>query len=145
MARYKVEAEFVALNPERTKFMLLTRGEANRCKLNILGTCGASSPIYVAGSHKLFKGDKKGSKGRVPGGNVNWCCFALGCRYNWWNLSIGDPGSIRIIRSIWGGKPTRSIKRPLLTKVKLSMGCSASGMSIYPHFIGLKREMPLWN
>ena len=43
------------------------REEANRCKVDVLGTCVTSSPIYIAGSHwlcviELFKGDKKGIK-----------------------------------------------------------------------------------
>ena len=34
VAEYKVEAELLALNPERAKFILLSREEANRCKVD---------------------------------------------------------------------------------------------------------------
>ena len=45
VARYKIEMEFLALNIARTKFMLLTKEEAQRCENDALGTCASASPI----------------------------------------------------------------------------------------------------
>ena len=53
VARYKVETEFLVLNIARTKFMFLTKEEAQRCENYALGTCASASSIYVTGSHDL--------------------------------------------------------------------------------------------
>ena len=53
IAKYKIKTEFIALNPARTRFMLLTSEEAKKCKIDTLGTCSAASPIYVAGNDRL--------------------------------------------------------------------------------------------
>ena len=45
VVRYKMEAKFLALNLVRTKFILLTSEEANRCKMDALGTCISASQI----------------------------------------------------------------------------------------------------
>ena len=37
MDKYKVEGEFLALNPERIKFMLLSREDVSRCKADPVG------------------------------------------------------------------------------------------------------------
>ena len=63
VAKYKVIAEFLALNPESTKSMLLSREEAKRCQNDHLGTCRTASLVYITGSNKLcmtgsFRGDK---------------------------------------------------------------------------------------
>ena len=70
VAKYKVE--FLSLNSERTKFMLLFREEANGCKIEALGTCGAARSVYVTGGNKfyvieLFRGDKGKIEEKFPG------------------------------------------------------------------------------
>ena len=67
VTRYKVEAEFLALNLTRTKFIWVTNEEANKCKVDALGTCVSASSVYVTDSHdlcvlELFKKSKKGIK-----------------------------------------------------------------------------------
>ena len=54
VARYKVAAEFLPLNLARTKFVLVTSEEANRCKLDALGIylCICKSSLCVKGIEK---------------------------------------------------------------------------------------------
>lgn len=135
IARYKVEWDFLALNLARTKFMLITSEEANRCKVDALGTCVSASPIYVAGSHdlcvlELFKKNKRGIK--------KHCKIEV-------LPSVILPTAISILDGIWAvatqeglklsnvceEEVSRTIKvKPPLFIVALLMGCEAHGSSL---------------
>ena len=67
VAKYKLESESTALNLARTKFMLLTKKEAEKCKTVALRTCTSQSMTYITRGHRLrlvelFRGDKEGKK-----------------------------------------------------------------------------------
>ena len=53
-AKYKIEATYIALNPARTKFMLLTALEVEKCKMDMLGTCRSRSLIFRTGGHQTY-------------------------------------------------------------------------------------------
>lgn len=64
MAKNRIEAEFVALNSTRIKFMMLTAEEPRKCRDDVFGTCTSLSSICVTANHRLctlelFKYDKK--------------------------------------------------------------------------------------
>ena len=46
VASYQLEAEAIAVNTQRTNFVLLTQGELKGCSKASIGFCSIRSPIY---------------------------------------------------------------------------------------------------
>ena len=53
VAKYKLKAESITFNLARTKSILLTKKEAEKCKTDALETCMFQSPIYATRGHRL--------------------------------------------------------------------------------------------
>lgn len=135
IARYKVEADYIALNSGRTKFMLLSAEEARRCRDDTLGTCTSLSPIYKTGNRKLcilelFEGRGEGIK-RICQVEVltnSALPQAISVSDGVW--AVATQKHISLSR-VCGGESTRTLRiRPPLSLVSLPMGCSAVGVSI---------------
>lgn len=147
VARYKVESEFVALNLARTKFMLLTQGEAEKCKNDTLGTCGSVSPIYVAGSHdlcilELFKKNKKGIRDHCQVEVLARVMLPKAISDTDGIWAVATQEEIELFK-VCAGETTTSIRlTPSLFFVELPHGCGAHGQSIsLPPTTGQKRHL----
>ena len=46
VASYQLEAEAIAVNTQRTNFVLLTQGELEGCSKASIGFCSIRSPVY---------------------------------------------------------------------------------------------------
>ena len=67
VTKYKLEAESIGFNLVRTKFLLFTKKEAEKCKTCALVTSTSQSPIYATRDHRLclvelFRDDKEGTE-----------------------------------------------------------------------------------
>lgn len=135
VARYKMETEYIALNPGRTKFMLLTAEEARKCRNDDLGACASLSPIYVAGNHKmcileLFGGKKEGIKRTCQVEVLANTALpqAISVSDGVWAVATQKPISLS---RVCEGQSTRTLRvKPPLSLLKLPLGCSAFGISI---------------
>ena len=142
---YKVETEFIALIPERTKFMLLSREEANWCNVYALETGEASSPIYVGGSHRLrvielFKGDKKGIEGGCQRKVLTNAVLSQLIGITDWISALATRMALKL-SEVCEEEPSRSIIISPLTMAELPMKCSESGMALYrPQFYQIEEK-----
>lgn len=135
VATYRIETEYIAMNSARTKFMLLTAGEARECQVDALGTCTSSSPIYVTGNHKLcvlelFRGDNKRIRESCQVEILTDAVLpqAISISDGVWAVATQRPIDLS---KVCGDEPTRTLKvSPPLSLVELPLGCSAFGVSI---------------
>ena len=146
VAKNRLESNYIALNMARTKFMLLTDEEAEKCKASALRTCTSASPVYVSSGHhlcilELFKGNKE---------DIDRVCQV--------EILTGMvlPQAVAISDGIWAvavrreiglskvceGKETKGITiSPPLSIIKLSLGCSAFGETLsLPPFYQAEEE-----
>lgn len=53
VAQYDLEAYYIAVNTDRTQYMLLSSDELLSCSNPLMGFCFAKSPVYKTGVSKL--------------------------------------------------------------------------------------------
>ena len=135
VAKYKLEAECIALNLARTQFMLLTKREAEKCKTDALGSCTSKSPMYATGGHRLclvelFRNNKEGIQQtcHVEVSRRAMMPQAIGLSDGVWAVVLERELALS---QVCRGRSTVTIRAaPPLTVISLSMGCSAFGGSI---------------
>ena len=45
---YNLEAEYLAINAERTQYMMLDQGQRDTCKLSFPGLCAIRKPLFFS-------------------------------------------------------------------------------------------------
>ena len=146
----------MGVNPEMVKFMLLSREEANRCKVDPPRTRGAASLVYSMGSKKLcvielFREDKgtieKNCQGKVLAETVLPQAISITDRV--WMLATRVALEFS---EVWDGKGTRTIR--IIPPIDHGSSghwvlCVRNFFFISHHFIELRkssrRERLLWN
>ena len=134
-AKYKIEATYIALNPARSKFMLLTAPEVEKCRIDMLLTCPSRSPVYTIGDNQtcllgLFNGDKEDIERtcHIEVSKSKLMPQAISLSDEVWPVALERKLDLS---QVCLGRPTLTIKAtPPLTIISLPMGCMAFRKSI---------------
>ncbi|KAK7506018.1 hypothetical protein BaRGS_00002740 [Batillaria attramentaria] len=140
-ATYEIESKAVAINKQRTKFVLLEQDEFEACSEPLIGFCAVRSPLYPMYASKfcimaLFKNDSKAIKQQCQT-KVQLNTALPRAEYlsdGMWVVSTATPITFSVL--CHGKSVSSLVAQPPMSVLTLGMTCigSSDSISLTPYY-----------